>query len=304
MNTYFIPLLIIIISCYLSFYTYEKFTADRMKVAIAIMTMKPANFEVWLKYHIKYLKFDHIYIRVEDTPELKTIIDKYPDKITAKFYSKQDNKNSYFNQMSRQDMLINDSIEDCKKRNIKYLLHIDDDELFFINKKFKRASDFFESLDGTYDQAHFTNFEAVFPNEKNTCFSTNKFKNCKTDGCLSYANGKSAGKISDNLKAKGPHYFHGTVKNIPTDDAIVLHFDSCTYSKWYHKFNNLKNITDKKFNEIPFNFYKKSIKYLRKSAKSEDKLGYKFWKENKIDPFYNNDFQNFDLNIDQINKDL
>jgi hypothetical protein len=275
-----------------------------MKVAIAIMTMKPVNFEVWLKYHLKYLKFDHIYIRVEDTPELKDIINKYPDKITAKFVSKQNNKNSYFNQMSRQDILINDSIQDCKKRNIKYLLHIDDDELFFINKKYKRSSDFFESLDNSYDQVHFTNFEAVFPNEKITCFSTNKFKNCKKDRCLSYANGKSAGKVSDNLKAKGPHYFHGSVKNISINEAIVLHFDSCTYSKWYHKFNNLKNITDKKFKEIPFHFYKQSIKYLRKSAKKEDKIGYEFWKRNKIDPFYNNEFQNFNLNIDQINKDL
>ena len=157
MNYYFIPLLIITISFCLTYYSYEKFTTKRMKVAIAIMTMKPVNFEVWLKYHLKYLKFDHIYIRVEDTPELKDIINKYPDKITAKFVSKQNNKNSYFNQMSRQDILINDSIQDCKKRNIKYLLHIDDDELFFINKKYKRSSDFFESLDNSYDQVHFTN---------------------------------------------------------------------------------------------------------------------------------------------------
>lgn len=302
MKYYFISLLIFIIVtsiCFLNKSIKKIKTNNNFKVAIAIMTMKPINFEVWLKYHIKYLKFDHIYIRIEDTPELKSIIDKYPNNITADFYSKQDNKNSYFNQMNRQDDHINKAIEDCKKRNIKYLLHIDDDELFFINKKYKRAYEFFRTVDSNFDQVHFNNFEAVFPNEKDTCFSTNKFKNCQKDSCLSYANGKSAGKISNNLKANGPHFFNGNSQYISLDEAMVLHFDSCTYSKWYHKFNNLKNITDEKFNKIPFDFYKKSIKYLKKSTKKEDKEGYKFWKKYKIDPYYQNNFNTIELNIDE-----
>lgn len=299
-----ISLILFICICCLKFNNEKKIKIkkkNKIKTAIAIMTMKPINFEVWLKYHLKYLKFDHIYIRIEDTPELKQIIDKYPNQITANFYSKQDNKNSYFSQMNRQDELINNAIEDCKKKNIKYLLHIDDDELFFLNKKYKSASQFFNTLNPNYDQAHFTNFEAIFPKEKDTCFSTNKFKNCKTNNCLSYANGKSAGRISNNLKPNGPHYFKGSIENIDPDQAMILHFDSCTYSKWYHKFNNLKNITDEKFNKIPFDFYKKSIKYLKKSIKKEDKEGYKFWKKNKVDPYYdNNSYTNIELNIDKI----
>ena len=140
MKYYLISLIsLIIFICFCCFNMSNKkinlINKNKIKTAIAIMTMKPINFEVWLKYHLKYLKFDHIYIRVEDTPELKKIIDKYSKQVTAKFYSKQDNTDSYFNQMNRQDELINNAIEDCKKRNIKYLLHIDDDELFFITNK-------------------------------------------------------------------------------------------------------------------------------------------------------------------------
>ena len=47
---------------------------------------------------------------------------------------------------------------------------------------------------------HFKNFEAVFPNMEEKCFNTTRFVDCKKGQCLSYANGKSVGRVKKGIK--------------------------------------------------------------------------------------------------------
>jgi len=264
---------------------------NTLKIGIVTMTKKPVDLDIWLNYHLNKLKFDQIYLRVEDTPGVEKITSKYPERVSVEFENNVNNKNSYFTQMDRQSDFIQKTIEDCRKKGINFLLHIDDDELFMISSKYEDVKDLFIKLNIGKDieNVHFGNVEAVFPKGMKHCFATNKFLDCSAGGaCKSYANGKSAGQISKDLQPMGPHNFTGKTKRVNKKDAMVLHFDSCNYDKWFQKFKNLSNIGNKKFNEIPFRFYKDSITFLKNCKGDSCSIdGKKLWEKNKVDPYYN-----------------
>ena len=267
------------------------------KIAVATMTKEPVNFDIWLDYFLKNLKINKIYLRIENTYSLKSLItkyqNKYPGKIDAYFIDNVDNKNTYDNQQDRQNKFIDKIKSDAKSNNIDFILHVDDDELFWVNPKYKHIQDFFYTLDDNVENVHFTNIEAIYPDKAQTCFSTSKFYNCSRGGdCKSYANGKSAGNFSSHgyrLRLHGPHNFSGKTLNVSEDDALVLHFESCNFGKWWQKFKNLSNIDKKTYNNIPFDFYKKSINLIRDCKKDENSCqleAKKYWRKNKVDPYY------------------
>ena len=270
------------------------------KVGIITMVNKQPNFEDWLDHHLKTLKIDKIILRVEDTPEYKSLIKPYGDKVDASFHSKEEinTKNNYFTQMDRQKIFVNDSIQKLKKLDFDFVFHIDADELIYVNpNQQKTTSDvllrqYLEEVHPDYSCIHMKNFEAVFPNMEEKCFNTNRFIDCKKGQCLSYANGKSVGRIKNDVKFKGPHYFTGKVFDISDDKLAILHFDSCTYSKWENKFKLMKNITEEKFKEIPFPFYKNSIKKMQKcdsENKDEKECGQDlkdYYQQEKVKPYH------------------
>ena len=108
------------------------------------------------------------------------------------------------------------------------------------------------------------NFEAVFPNMEEKCFNTNRFIDCKKGQCLSYANGKSVGRVKKELNLEVVIISQEKYLIYRMINLAILHFDSCTYSKWKDKFNLLKDITQEKLKKIPFPFYQNSIKKMQK----------------------------------------
>lgn len=279
-------------------------------VAIVAMMKQPTNLEKWLDYHINKLKFDHIYLRIEDTPELKRLESKcsqYNKNLTIIYESNVDTKNNYWTIQTRQINIINETINkvNIKKKELgiqdAFLLHIDDDELLYINPKFEDVKHMFYSnkdiiKNNKINNVHFYNFEAVFPKNQTHCFNTDQFIDCSLGGCKSYANGKSAGVITENSKSNGPHYFKGKSINVPKEDALVLHFDSCVFEKWYKKFSNLSNTKNEK--DIPFGFYKDSINLVKTCANEQQAKD--FYNKNKKDPYYKkiNNKVKIDIDID------
>lgn len=257
------------------------------KIALITMSKNPEDFDIWLNYHLNVIKFDHIFLRIENTPNLKHIINKYPNVSTMYINDNIDNRNSYYDQMNRQHEFIDTSIKNCLTKNIDYIVHIDDDELFMLSNKYTNIQHLFKTIDSKYECIHFNNVEAIFPNNKKNCFDTTKFLNCSHGKCKSYANGKSSGKVSQTLKPLGVHLFHGATYNVNINEAVILHFDSCSYNKWFDKFTNLSNINNDKFNNIPFPFYKNSIKLLQKNIKYNDNESKKLYESYKIEPYYN-----------------
>lgn len=259
------------------------------KVAIVLLTKNPEDFHVWLEYHLNYLKFSRVFVSIEDTPDLVHILEPYKEKITYEIVDSSTTKDNYFTLMQRQNRFINKSIKQCQDMGIDYILHMDDDELFNITNSttYKTVPALFASFDPSFQCLHFTNFEAVFPSDQQHCFDTTRFLKCGRGHCKSYGNGKSAGKVSSKLKPNGPHYFKGKVHNVSTKDAVILHFDSCTYKRWYSKFENLSNISNEKLKKIPFSFYKNSIRLFQQGRSEAEKESY--YKKQKQDPFYNLD---------------
>ena len=280
------------------------------KVAIVSMVTKQPDFKYWLEYHLEILKLDHIFLRVEDSPEYAKLFSKYPGKITAKFYNKDDidTKHNYLTIMDRQKENVNNGILEAKKLGIDYIFHTDADELIYVNQDDKGTKkdillrEYLDEVDDKYSCIHFKNFEAVFPqnnssnsnnNNNQKCFNTNKFIDCKKGHCLSYANGKSCGRVKKDVRFHGPHYFSGENYNMPDNKITVLHFDSCTYNQWETKFDLLKDTNEEKMKKIPFHFYKNSIRKLKKcggekkSEKNCKKELLDYYESQKVKPFYN-----------------
>lgn len=250
-------------------------------IAICTMLRKPFNFDTWLEYHLS-LGVDFIYLRVEETPELSTLLEKYKDKVIVEYDNSVDKRDNYWTQMNRQKDFVNKVIEDCLSKSIEWLAHIDCDELIWTSKPIK---DILSNLDNKIDFITLNNHEAVYPNDSlsNPFLETNHFYRKKH---LAYGNGKSIGRVSDLLKYKGPHLFEGKQFEVSPNLASVLHFESPTFEHWYKKFSEEKSDTSKEmFDKIPFKFYKESISIIREGNLNKCR---EFYNKMKVEP-YNSD---------------
>jgi hypothetical protein len=252
------------------------------RIAIVSLTKNPVDFSSWLDYHIDVVGISHIFLQVEDTPSIELLIQSSPkySKIISlnPLHSSEVIENQYVELQHRQAAFINRSIESARTMQppMDFILHIDDDELLYVSQEYKHSLPVLIQKQGYLDPSktkasdfHFKNIEAVYMGSRtgtgSGCFTTNKFKDCSTSSCRSYANGKSMGRITGNpdLVSWGPHHFSGETMDIPSEKAMVLHFDSCCFERWKSKFINLSAIQDDDFEKIPFRYYKESIQRLR-----------------------------------------
>ena len=232
-------------------------------IAICSLVRNPFNFDTWINYHIS-IGISKFLLSVEDTPELKEIIDSYDDLIEVEYVS-MDSKDKFYDRnywtlMDRQKTFVTKSIEKCKSLSIDWLLHIDTDELLWCGDS---ILDLLVGIEPDVDYIHIKNYEAVysFDNLENPFLQTNTFI---SSSMMAYKGGKSIGRVSTRLKYLGPHAFHGKYYIIKTKKSVVLHFESATFEHWYKKFSEEKmDISDEMLNKIPFIFYKESISLIR-----------------------------------------
>jgi hypothetical protein len=246
-------------------------------IAICSLVRKPFNFDTWIDYHIS-IGVSKFLLSVEDTPELKEIIDSYGDIIEAEYIS-IDSKDKFYDRnywtlIDRQKTFVTKSIEKCKSLSINWLLHIDTDELLWCGNSIK---DLLVGVESDVDYIHIKNYEAVYSSDnlENPFLQTNTFI---SSDMTAYNSGKSMGRVSSNLEFRGAHAFHGKHHSIETKRAVVLHFESATFEKWLEKFSNNSNTTypetkgmkdfmiDETKNEVkqvPLEFCKESSRLVR-----------------------------------------
>lgn len=235
-------------------------------IAICSMVRKPVNFDTWIDYHFS-LGVDYIFLRVEDTPELAQIIDRY-ENVFAIFDNSSSKRNNYWSQMNRQKQLIQHHLPKIQSLKIDWLFHIDSDELICSVLNLKEL---LSNVSKDYDVVKIQNYEAVYDrdNLENPFYQTNKFRVLNK---LAYSNGKSAARVSTIKMMEYsspigdvfcPHGFEGKVENLNAKDIVILHFESPTFESWYEKFSNDCDIDELSFEKIPFDFYKKSIEIVR-----------------------------------------
>ena len=226
-----------------------------MNIAVVCMTICPDHLIDWVNYHLKQ-GFCKIYLRLEGEKILET-------EQNLKQFSQVEvlEKEMYpmGNQMDRQCFVVNAAIERAREESHDFLLHIDDDELFYCERglqplleKMNRVQD--------WDYLHFSNAEALYPLDTIdvSCFRrTEWFHQCShTEPCRGYGNGKSMVRVdSPAAECWGVHFFKGKGKSVAVSDACILHFESCNFDLWKQKFS-VENPSN-------FPFYKQSRKIIQ-----------------------------------------
>jgi hypothetical protein len=243
-------------------------------IAICSMVRKPFNFETWIEYHLS-LGVDYIFLLIEETPELKDILEKYSNVVS--FYTNEVDKNeNYWTKMKRQSNFIKSIKNSLINLNVDWLIHIDSDELICCNN----LKEVLKNIPEEYKVAHFQNYEAIYnsDNLENPFLQTNEFL---YKDLLAYCNGKSASRVDESLESFGPHYFVGEKIEIPHKKCVILHFESANFENWFDKFSTLSELEESKIEKIPFKFYRESIKLIRYGDLDRCKL---YYRDKKLAP--------------------
>jgi len=242
--------------------------------------MQPEHFSFWLNHHLNIVGVNYILLRVENT--LLQIPTEFSNKVIICEQQQIQNANidSIIRQQERQKNFVNCCLYDyCPGLGIRYLLHIDDDELLMVGKHIDSIQELLEKnfCKQEIQYLRIQNYEAVLrftPQHQEYFFQTSWFKNANNEDCRSYKNGKSIAFVGRGSMCNGCHTFTGNWLKLTEEDVIIAHYDSITFDKWKIKFNHLKSMT-----QIPksiFPFYQQSIELFLMGS-SEESL-YKFWK--------------------------
>lgn len=262
-----IACLVLVYACVCALACVKKAKSTRpQSVAIVSMIRKPKSLQQWLAYH-KSIGIDKFYIRLEDTPELHTLLNNDPCvqlEVGSSADIAQNGDKSYDSVYERQRDFIKRAIEWSKRDNMDWLIHIDCDELIQLECKGKVQDAIHTEIqdDSSIYNIVMENYEAQYDRintSADSCFNYKSLVKCADGGCVSYANGKSMGKITNKLVENGPHRFayNGHGKVITARSIRLLHFESCDFEQYMQKYLHLASKEDKNY---PFDFYNESIK--------------------------------------------
>ena len=254
-------------------------SADAPTFAICTITKDPHRFERWLDYY-RDLGASHVFLRVEKTPEVDALVaqEKFAAFVTVTQAPQQ--ANPYDSLMKRQALHTTEALEECARRGVDWLFHVDDDELLHFGEPWESVV---ARVPPSADCIVVRNLEAVPDSEQSDFTTISRFAHADEDGepFLAYINGKAGGRVG-RCTEDGPHRFTGEEWEAPPCVAAVLHFESCPYTRWRDKFVHYGKLTSEaKLKTIPFPFYVDSIRYCREHAADDARLR-AWWRRRKM----------------------
>lgn len=262
---------------------------DPAKVGIVLLSRRPADIKTWLLYHLDFMGIDHIFIQVEDTPDFdpifKSMSRRHQSQVTVWHVNagtEQDRRprDDYEMLQQRQMHAMQRAYDQAEQMGLNWLIHIDDDELLY-TPMHRSVGDVLASMPTHYDEAYMPNFEAVYPSaDVHNCFTETSVVNMNIYSFVSYANGKAAVRVQYNgAKPWGPHMWRSASgQDLPAihldkepfgAPLMVLHYESCPFSRWEVKYWELANTNPEKLLNIPFPFYRDSISLMHTCASSD-----------------------------------
>mmetsp|Transcript_34551 Transcript_34551/g.72706 ORF Transcript_34551/g.72706 Transcript_34551/m.72706 type:complete len:300 (-) Transcript_34551:500-1399(-) len=239
--------------------------------AVAVVTRRPHRFDLWLEYY-RSLGAVHLFVAVEDSPDVLALCKEDPEYVSVAHA--QTESNPYDSIIARQEAHVNWALEQCEAMRIGWLFHVDDDELLHLAKPWELI---LAEVPSSAACLVVRNVEAI-PDHSSSDFSS--ISRFMTDefSMLAYVNGKAAGRVGATV-ASGCHRFLGGEWHVPIEYAVVLHFESCPYSRWRDKFLHYASL-QRRFSSIPFLFYLNSIKVCTTRTGDESALR-SFWRRHK-----------------------
>lgn len=273
-------------------YAKECWCADRQestpppaRVAIVLLSRHPPDLHRWLAYHVNYMGVEHVFMLIEDTPEFTKTWQSLPSALQShvtvwKGSPPQPNgdqrpTDDYETLQARQVRTMASAKEAAANMGISWLIHIDDDELLYAPVR-RSVGSILASMPAGFDQAYIPNVEAVYPSpDIKSCFSETRSLNMNPPTFVSYANGKAAVRASSHdAVPAGPHMWKkSSSEDLPSihltkepfgSPLMVVHFESCPFSRWEDKYWELGNTSPQKIRKIPFRFYKESIRRMQR----------------------------------------
>ena len=230
-----------------------------VRLAIACMTKQPINFDVWLRHHVVNLGATKIFLRVESTPELRTLVEsaQYRNIVRATYDDRPLVRDNGSAQTERQVQFVNAAIATSRSEGLTHLLHLDDDELCYApggrDKLFAALHRLGDSLAcsalALTIEAQAPSADCVCPFTEVECFR-HRPADFGSYGNDANSTGKSFGVLRfANLECDGPHHFrlrsdsghsaaagYGRTAALPPPLAVTLHYESCTLARWRRKF--------------------------------------------------------------------
>ena len=226
-------------------------------IAIACMIREPSpSITTWIEYHLKQV--DRIYFYLDQhRPGDEQLLTGIPG-VRVLPGERAGNLQGADHFIDRQNIVVANAIEQCRREGIDWLIHIDSDELIWSPGRFLR--DYFAGLEADVSSVVFTNHEVVpqFEDIKDCFRELQLFK--RNPACLqgawvakghdqffhAYTNGKAAVRIREAEGPFGPHDFmirSGRKHNEHTS-VSVLHYCSPTYGEWLKKYAQLGDFSD------------------------------------------------------------
>lgn len=212
------------------------------KVAIVSLVKEPHNLRTWVDYHKNKMNVDRFYLFADDDHEdlapgdpSVIIIKNWKERLGYKFNNEIDEP---ANVRVRQEMAFNEAMRLANTEGIKYLVHIDSDELLWGPRPSQVFQKYPEAL-----SFHMQNDELA-PDRMD-------YENCFVEGTkfhsdprryTAYGNGKAAGVVGKSTW-HGPHYILSeNVKEI--SELRILHYPSCNIKETLKRARQYGNFQD------------------------------------------------------------
>jgi len=216
----------------------------RERVAIVSLVKEPHNLHTWVNHHKDRMNIERFYLFADDDAEDFGILDPKVQVIKnwkgRLGYSWDANIDEPANVRVRQEVAFNEGQRMAQRDGIKYLVHIDSDELLWGRDPAKVFAKYPDST-----SFHMKN-EELAPDRMD-------YQNCFLEGTkfhsdptrfTAYGNGKAAG-VAGQCEWFGPHYLKGqNTKELSEDELRVLHYPSCNIKETLKRARQYGNFQD------------------------------------------------------------
>lgn len=301
----------------------------KVRTAIVLVSRTPPDLRTWLTYHLDYVGVDHVFMQLEDSPDTTKQFEALPPALQRRVTrwdggtaggGKDEGPTDDFQTLQSLELAaMSRAHAEAKKINIDWLLQVDDDELVYVPTH-RKINDVFSHLPKAYEQVFVPNVEAVYDSAtEQKCFTQAREVSVSPQSFVSYADGKAAVRIGtpDDAVPASPRLWRrqggsdlasGHLDKEPFGSPVlILHYESCTFQRWKEKFAQLSETSDERISEIPFTFYRDSIRIsrfcasappaLRRTQCADDKLKglWASWKTEKNSQFRREDLMPLDI---------
>jgi len=214
------------------------------QTAIVSLVKDPHAFKTWVQYHQDKMKIARFYIFLDEDSEnlgqFGSSVEFYRNWKSRLGYTHDSTIDEPANVRVKQDLIVREGLRLAQKDGIKYLVHIDSDELLYGPRP---ASEVFARYSA--DAFHMQNTElAPDRMDYQNCFIEGRFFHKNPERFIAYGNGKAAGVVGRSIPY-GPHNFKGKiVKEIPKEELMVLHYPSCNIEETMKRAQNYGKFKD------------------------------------------------------------